>query len=387
MNFNEKWEKITLGEICNITTGNTNSQDAVKDGDYPLFDRSKEIKRSNKYLFDNEAIIIPGEGKEFKPRYYSGKFDLHQRAYAIWSNSELLLNRFLYYIMVLKNEILKKRAVGSTVKSLRKGLFEELIIPVPPFNEQKKIANILSTFDKKIELNNQMNKTLEEIAQVIYKNWFIDFEPWQNEGLVDSELGKIPKGWEIRTFGDIFKFVKGKVPDQKFKEKKKDAYKYLTISTLTGKKITYAKPDKNSIITGKNDPIIVMDGSRSGKIFSGIKGILGSTLAKLKIKKDNLSKTLIYFLLKEHEEKFMKNTTGSAVPHADKKYILNQKVVLPKKKSILNKFNKVSESTILKINENKKENRVLETLRDNLIPKLMSGEIRVEPDDKEKVGG
>jgi len=95
------WDIIKLGELANIKTGKTNVQDAVENGKYPLFDRSGELKRSNKYLFDTEAVIVPGEGKDFLPKYYVGKFDLHQRTYAIFNFKPDLKGRYFYFAMFI----------------------------------------------------------------------------------------------------------------------------------------------------------------------------------------------------------------------------------------------------------------------------------------------
>ncbi len=90
------WQQTTLGQIAEISTGKSNTEDAVPNGKYAFFDRSKIIKRSNQYLFDCDAIIIAGEGQTFLPKFYSGKFDLHQRAYAIF-NLDMNVDIFATY--------------------------------------------------------------------------------------------------------------------------------------------------------------------------------------------------------------------------------------------------------------------------------------------------
>ena len=104
-----EWEEKQLGDICNITNGKSNAQDHIENGIYPLFDRSEVIKKSNNYIFDCEAVIIPGEGVRFVPKYYEGKFDLHQRAYALQSfkamQSFKANGKFIYYSMDLLKEV------------------------------------------------------------------------------------------------------------------------------------------------------------------------------------------------------------------------------------------------------------------------------------------
>ena len=117
------WQIKKLGEVCDITTGNSNTVDAVDNGKYAFFDRSKIIKSSHRFLFDSEALIIPGEGSEFFPRYYSGKFDLHQRAYALLDfNKETNIN-FVEYFLIFVHKYFEEVAVGATAKSLRRRHF------------------------------------------------------------------------------------------------------------------------------------------------------------------------------------------------------------------------------------------------------------------------
>lgn len=132
-----------MGTLCSIDSGSSNAQDAVDDAPYALFDRSKKIKRSMRYLFDCEALIIPGEGTEFLPRHFIGKFDLHQRAYALHSFSERIDVRYLYYYLIYLKGYWPRVAVGATVKSLRRRHFENLPVTVAPRDEQQRIVAIL----------------------------------------------------------------------------------------------------------------------------------------------------------------------------------------------------------------------------------------------------
>lgn len=122
-----------MGDIVTITNGNSNVQDAVtqsKDGLYPFFDRSEDIKYLPTFLFDKEAIIYPGEGTEFMPRYFKGKFALHQRCYAIFDFNEIINARFLYFYLKTRNSYFVKNAVGSTVPSLRLDTFQKLKVRI-----------------------------------------------------------------------------------------------------------------------------------------------------------------------------------------------------------------------------------------------------------------
>lgn len=132
-----------MGKLCSISSGESDTQDAIVNGPYAFFDRSKIIKRSSRYIYDCEALIIPGEGKEFLPKHFEGKFDLHQRAYALFDFLPELDVRFLYYLLHYRSDYFPNVAVGATVKSLRRRHFEDFPVPVPPLPEQKRIVSIL----------------------------------------------------------------------------------------------------------------------------------------------------------------------------------------------------------------------------------------------------
>lgn len=157
------WEEKSLGEISRITTGSSNRQDSNLDGEYTFFDRSQDIRSSNIYLFDTEAVIIAGEGQEFIPKYFVGKFDLHQRTYAIMDFKKSI-GLYLFYSISFNTKHLYSHAVGSTVKSLRLPIFESMPIKLPSIEEQTKIANFLSAIDDQI---NEVSKQLEQTT--LYK--------------------------------------------------------------------------------------------------------------------------------------------------------------------------------------------------------------------------
>lgn len=141
--MSKAWRQTTLGQICVAKSGESNTQDAVENGPYVFFDRSKTPKKSIRYLFDCEALIVAGEGAEFLPKYFIGKFDLHQRAYAIHDFSPDVHPRYVFYWLHHRKEYLPSVAVGATVKSLRQRHFDNFPIALPPLSEQKRIVAFL----------------------------------------------------------------------------------------------------------------------------------------------------------------------------------------------------------------------------------------------------
>ena len=167
---------VSLGDISQISNGNSDVKDAsmYNDGSlYPFFDRSDEIKFLPEYLFDKEAIIYPGEGAEFYPRYYNGKFALHQRCYAVYDISTDFIPRYLYHYCRTQNSYFVRNAVGSTVASLRLDTFKRLKIPAIPTHHQESLVMFLDKIEAKIECNRTILKKYEEQKKYLLFTLFI----------------------------------------------------------------------------------------------------------------------------------------------------------------------------------------------------------------------
>ena len=165
-----------MGDIATITNGNSNVQDAIaesKEGLYPFFDRSEDIKYLPTFLFDKEAIIYPGEGADFVPRYFKGKFALHQRCYAIFDFDEIINAKFLYFYLKTKNSYFIRNAVGSTVPSLRLDTFQKLKVVIPSKNTQYSVSLCLSYIEQKCNLENEVLQTLLKQKQYLLHQMFI----------------------------------------------------------------------------------------------------------------------------------------------------------------------------------------------------------------------
>lgn len=411
MSFND-WNKVKLKDITTkIGSGSTprGGSSAYKKEGIPfirsqniyncnfskeglVFIDDEQAKKLSNVKIDKDDILLNITGDsvarctKVPPEYIGGY--VNQHVSILRANKEELESSYLKYYLI--NPITQKLMLslaqsGGTRAALTKGMIENLDIILPSIDEQRAIANILLPLDDKIEVNNKTNQKLEEIAQVIFKQWFIDFnfpneegKPYKSSGgeMVESELGMIPEGWEVLTLEDIFIFKKGKKPKEIVEIKESEDYlKYLTIDVLNRNSNLYTRGEK-LVECNDNDILMVMDGASSGTIYTGMSGIVGSTLAKLETK-NNIIKPLIYQYLKFRQNDIRSHLTGSAIPHADKKYIHLQQIALPIDVRALERLIRVLDINMKKIKINNEENYKLKDVRDSLLPKLMSGEIRV----------
>jgi len=403
------WEEVRLADVADISTGKSNRVDATEDGEYAFFDRSKEVRKSSRYLFDCEAVIVPGEGKEFIPRYFSGKFDLHQRAYAI-TNFRGVCGRFVYYAMGAQRKYFERVAVGSTVKSLRLKMFHDFPLKLPPLAEQKKIAHILGALDDKIELNRRMNRTLEAMAQAIFKSWFVDFDPVRAKAkrrptglppeiaelfpaqFQDSELGKIPRGWEVTTLGDVAEITKGR----SYKSVELEPSDTALVTLKSFQRGGGYRPDGLKSYIGEYKPeqvvksgdliISYTDVTQAGEVI-GMPAIILPTgefstlVASLDVgivrpKVEHLPTSYLYhaFLTENFRSHIYAYSTGTTVLHLSVKGVPEYKLAIPPKELCL-RYKSLCESLRHDESLNHENSSALAAMRDALIPGMLSGKI------------
>lgn len=398
----EDWVLVDIGDLFNVKNGKTNSQDAIEGGKYPLFDRSTQIKLSNKYLFDSEAIIMPGEGKEFIPRYFYGKFDLHQRVYAITPKTNDVCLKFFYYWMYYYRDFLARIAVGSTVKSLRLNHLLSFPAPKPNLLEQQAIAKVLSDLDSKIELNNQINSNLEAMAQAIFKHWFVDFEfpdekgnPYKASGgkMIESQLQEIPKNWKIAKLGKFIRIERGL--SYNGAGLTETGLPMINLGTVgpngsfvyNGLKF-YSGEYKERNLVKAGDIVIANTDITQNREVLGSAIIVPKELGSDKIlfthhiyavrNDSKLPNIFIYYLFQTHEYRNRARgyATGTTVLALPEDAILNLDFIIPDDIT-LKHFEALVNPIRAKFSENIIENKKLVSIRDSLLPKLMSGKIRV----------
>jgi len=264
---------------------------------------------------------------------------------------------------------------GTTQDNMSISKLLSIEFPAPELKAQKKIAAILSAYDDLIENNKRRINLLEKMAEEIYREWFVRF---RFPGYQNAEFEKgVPKGWGKVTFSSICKFEKGKNPDEVLDDIKDEAEIYINMESITGKGLSYAVPQKNSVKCNICDIIMLMDGSRSGLVFrSNSNGIVGSTMSV--IRTDESLKNYVYEYLMAMNEAIIFNNTGSAIPHANKDYINRMLVYIPSDESLIEQFNQYYNSYYSMIENLRLQVSHLEKTKNMLLPRLISGKLSVE---------
>ena len=200
------WNVKKLGDLSDITTGSKDVNEGNPKGQYPFFTCSRDVHASDSYSFDTEAILVAGNGVVGETKYYKGKFEAYQRTYVL---SNFKVNPlFLYFY--LKGKLvaeLHRHISGSTMPYIKRGDLEGIEVPVPLNNEQQTIATILSKIQEAIENQDKILQTTTELKTTLMRKLFS--EGLNDEPLKQTEIGKIPKSWKVKTLKDVVDIVYG----------------------------------------------------------------------------------------------------------------------------------------------------------------------------------
>jgi type I restriction enzyme S subunit len=299
--------------------------------------------------------------------------------------------------LLLGDEIqarIQSMAAGVTVGHLNVKDIRELALPkLPSLHVQRKIAAILSAYDDLIENNTRRIKILEEMAQTIYREWFVEFcapnVELRKATLEEHKLtGKdvFPKGWEVKKLIELVDVQKGIKPENTYEEPGNGRIRYLLLEGIESGKYLYTD-DRRVAIAVQDDVVMVMDGARSGLVFIGISGAVGSTLGYFRPKrKAGFSPFVLYLFFKGRFTEIASKNVGAAIPHANKAFILGMDLVLPPEE-INQAIHDMVAPPFKQIQNLKAKNTILRRTRDLLLPKLISGEVAVEKVDIEAKGG
>jgi type I restriction enzyme, S subunit len=416
----EDWEVDNLDEITlNITDGTHSTVKDVKDGEYFLLS-CKNIK-DGKVIFGKKERRIDKEtlatlrkrtklevndillttvgtiGESAIIRSLNINFEFQRSVGIIKPDTKKIDPSYLYY--TIKNPFFVQRVLSSSRGSVQKCLFigeiKRIQVVYPKnINEQSTIAKILSNLDSKIELLQKQNQTLEKIGQALFKHWFVDFEFPDEKGksyrssggeMVDSELGEIPEGWEVKKIGDKLKTILGGTPSTI----NKSYWENGTIAWINSGKINEfriieptnyitdeAVENSATKLLPKGTTVLAITGATLGQVSrleidacanQSVVGILESEL---------IPSSYVYYWIKNNINNMINGQTGGAQQHINKNNVNNSNILIPSNEMI-KEFEKIINSLLEMISLSCFEIQNLSKIRDSLLPKLMSGKIRV----------
>lgn len=399
-----EWKEVRLGDVCNIITGfpfsgKKYSKEGIRvvRGDNVTignlrWDTEKD-KRWNEpfdkteyYSLQANDIVIGMDGSRVGKNKARIKEEdlpllLAQRVACVRHN-ELAEQDYLYYNIFSKKFIDYVNSIhtGSAIPHISQKQIEDYKILLPNLETQRRIASILSSLDRKIEWNNKINADLEEMAQAIFKNWFVDFEPFKDGKFVDSELGMIPEGWKVGTLGDITNNKSAKVKERNdVKVLSPVTSGELVLSEEYFTKQVFSSSIAKYKIVNKGDfaynPARVNIGSLGRNEFD-FYGCVSPVYVVFSV----LEGYENYFDLFRKTDFFKDSVASLAIGGVRQSLSYDDlsliETIIPSK-NIVEKFNNLYNQMKKTIKANKLENSRLSLLRDTLLPRLMSGELEV----------
>ena len=412
-----EWKEVKIGDLGQIITGKT-PKTAIREnwgGKIPFLSPSDDMSNKTspvtartltelgvaevaKCLIPANSICVSCIGSDLgKVVKTDRELVTNQQINTIVPHSNIDSD-FVYYLMCIVGKELNYISKTSTaVPIINKSTFSDWDIVIPRETEdQRRIASILSSLDRKIELNNKINAALEEMAQAIFKNWFVDFEPFKDGKFVDSELGMIPEGWKVSQIADIPHILEtGKRPKGGAVEKGIPsvgaehvkgmcAYDYSKNKYIN---CEFAAKLKTGKINGY-ELMIYKDGGKPGYFIPNFSIFgegypfencyLNEHVFKLDFDGNKGFNIFCYFFFKTEQIMSYFNAQGAkaAIPGINKKDVENIYIFSPDNESVI-KFGEFAYPLFKQMLKNAIENRTLSLLRDTLLPRLMSGEIEI----------
>ncbi len=400
-----EWKEVRLGDVCEIITGfpfpgKKYSKEGIRvvRGDNVTignlrWDTEKD-KRWNEpfdkteyYSLQANDIVIGMDGSRVGKNKARIKEEdlpllLAQRVACV-RNNELAEQDYLYYNIFSKKfvDYVNSIHTGSAIPHISQKQIEDYKILLPNIEDQRRIASILSSLDRKIELNNKINADLEEMAQAIFKNWFVDFEPFKDGKFVDSELGMIPEGWKVGRLTEIASYMNG-LAMQKFPpENNEDSLPVLKIKEL-GQGFCGTDSDrcscniKDECKIHNGDVIFSWSGTLLVDVWCG--GDCGLNQHLFKVTSKDYPKWFYYYWTKHHLQEFIHIAKDKAVTmgHIKRGHLEEAMVAIPDNVS-KEKAHELFEPILSKMISLRLESSRLSLLRDTLLPRLMSGELEI----------
>jgi len=410
-----EWEIGLLGNITEIKTGKLDSNAATTGGRFPFFTCSPETLTIDSSAFECEAAILAGNNANgvFSVKYFKGKFNAYQRTYVISSRNEQLLDtKYLYYQLQQLKDLLGEYSIGTATKFLTRRILDPLPIPLPPLAEQKAIAAVLGALDDKIELNRRMNATLEAMARALFQSWFVDFDPVRAKldgrlptGLdaataslfpatyQDSSLGPIPHGWAVATIEDATSVIidhRGKTPKKMGSDWSEKGIPAVSAKNVKGGRLVrpemfnfvseelYERWMKEKLAIGD---ILMTSEAPLGELYYlalDARFCLSQRIFSMRANSARCESTFLYYWLESPacQTEIINRGTGTTVEGIRQTELRKVSVLLPSlpiQKAAARFFAAWTEQ----IHRNEAQSRTLATLRDSLLPRLLSGELSV----------
>lgn len=382
-------ETYKLSDLCEILDAKRKPlsalQRAKKQGIYPYYGAQGIIDHLDEYLLDGEYLLVAEDGANLETRNQpianiaKGKIWVNNHAHVLGSNGKCPLNLLGF---ILNNMNISPYVTGCAQPKLNQENLRNIEIELPSHIDS--IASILSSLDRKIELNNKINADLEEMAQAIFKNWFVDFEPFKDGEFVDSELGMIPEGWKVGTLGDFCKCLLGGTPSRSKEEYWNGDVNWINSGEINkfrileaSEKITELGLSKSATkLLPKKTTVLAITGATLGQVSlleidtcanQSVIGVLENA---------EVPYEYIYPFIKDRIEMLIQHQTGGAQQHINKDNVESLIFLLPAK-NVLENYISLVGPMYKRIESQCFENLYLSTLRDTLLPRLMSGELEV----------
>ena len=377
-----EWKECQIKDVCRLINGRAYSNDEMLEhGKYKIV-RVGNLSGGNSTWFYSDLELPEDKychngdllfawACTFGPHIWKEDNTIfHYHIWKIVEDKNVVDRRFYYYYLKYATGGFLGALNGSVMVHITKASMEKMNIKIPKnLADQRRIASILSSLDRKIELNNKINADLEEMAQAIFKNWFVDFEPFKDGKFVDSELGMIPEGWKVGSLGDFCNVFTGKKNTNQAIEK--GLYPFFSCAPEP-------LASNDAIFNGKAI-IIAGNGSYTGRtsFYNGGFDLYQRTYA-CTIREQDKENLMIFFyhMMKQFfEPTKMGGTRGSSIPYIVMGDITQQKFSYSE--DWLIRFSNIANSMMDRKLRIDKENSRLSLLRDTLLPRLMSGELEV----------
>ena len=359
-----EWTTKKLSEIADFSTGKLNSNAAVDNGKYPFFTCAPEPLKIDTYNFDEKAIILAGNNAEgnFHISFYEGKFNAYQRTYIITSKSENVVDtRYLYYALKLCLSEFKVISQGTTTKFLTARILSNFEIILPVIYIQKKIAAILSALDEKIAINRAINENLEQQALALFRQYFVDFAPYG--GFAPSDWTEVSLDDVCTRITDGSHYSPADAPESPYpmysvKDMETYGFNFSSCKHITEE--DFRKMQKGDCVPLLNEAIL-----SSIAIFRPDTNII-------------MPEILLYLLKQPSVRKDVGDNyvSGSALPRIVLKDFKKYRFMLPPMDEQA-KIGSVLHSIRMQTKANVDEIQRLSSLRDTLLPRLMSGKLDV----------